>query len=446
MSHASSPQVVKMSASVHINDLPDAKKIADQYGVEYEEDEDEKQQFIEEERVIAEMKESQQDNARLDKLVTKLDSKNKEIERLCVLLESVEMVPGVDPNKYLDVINGNDEEVDFRDTKIVHLAKKCRNLTVIVNKERSLKEKFEKKASILQDELDRTKRELDLVSTPAARAAARKGTGSKECGDDTPNRELKKELAQSVKQVDEWRKKALAAQDETKKLTRALAKEVGEGVTIDQAVDEGWKGRAQQIVMLKSKISRLEKDARSANSTNSRFRSSAPKGVDAKAEEELNNMSQDRKQAVEALTEDHARLSEECSNLTQKVERGKARVRALESDAAKHKTQIKVLVEKADSDDALIEALTEDLNNAKKKAEEYEKKYKDSVRDAANGTRPLRELVATKGPRGQQQIELNSGEDPSAELARLRMLCSQQGAQLETQETIIRQLRAKIKK
>jgi hypothetical protein len=30
---------------------------------------------------------------------------------------------------------------DFRDTKIVHLAKKCRNLTVLLNKERALKDK-----------------------------------------------------------------------------------------------------------------------------------------------------------------------------------------------------------------------------------------------------------------------------------------------------------------
>ena len=71
----------------------------------------------------------------------------------------------------------------------------------------------------------------------------------------------------------------------------------------DQAVDDGWKGRAQQIVMLKSKLPRLEKDgaAGSKMSTNSRFRSSQAKGVDAKAEEELSSMSQERQQAVEVI-------------------------------------------------------------------------------------------------------------------------------------------------
>lgn len=27
-----------------------------------------------------------------------------------------------------------------------------------------------------------------------------------------------------------------------------------EGVTVEQAVDDGWRGRAQQIVMLKNKV------------------------------------------------------------------------------------------------------------------------------------------------------------------------------------------------
>lgn len=452
MSISHNPHVIKMSTSFNVNDMPDAKALADQYGVDYEDENEASQDTFDEENVMVQMKSSQEDNARVEKLVTKLDSKNKEIERLCVLLETIEMVPGADPNKYLDVINGNDEEVDFRDTKIVHLAKKCRNLTVLLNKERALKEKAGKELSTIQDELDRTKRELELVSTPAARAQARKSAASDREEDGTPRKDLKKELAQAQKQVDEWRKKAQASQEEAKKLNRVLAKELGDGVTLDQAVDEGWKGRAQQIVLLKNKVNRLEKEGAAggkmtSTSASSRFRSSAQaKGVDAKAEEELSSMSQERQQAVEALTEDHARLTQEVSQLSQKVERGKARVRALESDAATHKTQLKVLMEKTDSDDSLIEALTEELKKVTRDATEYEKKYKDAVMNAS-GMRPMREVVAVKGARGgSQQVELSSGQDPAAELARLRRLVTQQGAQLETQETIIRQLRAKSSK
>ena len=108
-----SPQVIKMSTSFNVDDMPDAKDLADQYGVDYEEEEDGNmsKDSQEVERMVEEVKRSQEENIRVEKLITKLDNKNKEIERLCVLLETIEMVPGADPNKYLDVIDGNDQEV-----------------------------------------------------------------------------------------------------------------------------------------------------------------------------------------------------------------------------------------------------------------------------------------------------------------------------------------------
>lgn len=47
---------------------------------------------------------------------------------------------------------------------------------------------------------------------------------------------------------------------ERDKLTRALAKEVGEDIPISRVVDGGgdWRGRAQQITLLKAKITDLQ--------------------------------------------------------------------------------------------------------------------------------------------------------------------------------------------
>ena len=79
-------------------------------------------------------------------------------------------------------------------------------------------------------------------------------------------------------------------------------------------MDEGWKGRAQQIVLLKSKVARLEKERDregqgqqgAGAGAKGRFKGSsssyAARGVDAKAEEELSSMSQERQQAVEVGT------------------------------------------------------------------------------------------------------------------------------------------------
>ena len=54
------------------------------------------------------------------------------------------------------------------------------------------------------------------------------------------------------------RRKWLQAQDEAKKLERSLAKELGDGTEVESVQTEGWRGRAQQIIMLKTKVKRLE--------------------------------------------------------------------------------------------------------------------------------------------------------------------------------------------
>jgi hypothetical protein len=93
---------------------------------------------------------------------------------------------------------------DYRDTKIVALAKKCRTLTVALNKERGLSRTAKDKLEGLQDENERLKKELDLVSSPAARAAAtrnireRERDGEEEGG----GGDARKELAQAQKQVE----------------------------------------------------------------------------------------------------------------------------------------------------------------------------------------------------------------------------------------------------
>lgn len=78
------------------------------------------------------------------------------------------------------------------------LAKKCRNLTVALNKERSLSRNSTSIISQLQDENERLKKELHLVSSPAARAAAVREIKS---ADIDSNRDLKKELIQQQKLV-----------------------------------------------------------------------------------------------------------------------------------------------------------------------------------------------------------------------------------------------------
>ena len=62
-------------------------------------------------------------------LVTQLDAKDKEIDELHVLMRAIEPIPGLDPEKFLDVMQGNEMvDQDYRDSKIVDLSKKLKNM------------------------------------------------------------------------------------------------------------------------------------------------------------------------------------------------------------------------------------------------------------------------------------------------------------------------------
>ena len=65
---------------------------------------------------------------------------------------------------------------------------------------------------------------------------------------------LNRDIKENNKHIDELKRKLTMATEENKQLSRALTREVGEGVTLEQAVSGGWRGRAQQIIMLKNKV------------------------------------------------------------------------------------------------------------------------------------------------------------------------------------------------
>jgi hypothetical protein len=64
-------------------------------------------------------------------LVRDLRESKRQVRELSVLLEAVEPVPGLDADKFLDMLRESGREgMDYRDSKIVQLAKKARNLQV----------------------------------------------------------------------------------------------------------------------------------------------------------------------------------------------------------------------------------------------------------------------------------------------------------------------------
>jgi hypothetical protein len=117
---------VSSPSSAQTTKFSNPKSIAEKYNLDYEPSDDENNAEENEEDSIGEAtsaanydeelfaKEFSQHHGmknKVDDLVSKLDSKNREIERLCVLLEAVSVVPGADPGKYIQIIDGGKEEI-----------------------------------------------------------------------------------------------------------------------------------------------------------------------------------------------------------------------------------------------------------------------------------------------------------------------------------------------
>jgi regulator of replication initiation timing/uncharacterized coiled-coil protein SlyX len=264
--------------------IPNADSLASKYGIEL--DEVAKQgKVIEELQSALENKQQKildlEDSIKHSK--EKLSEKNQKIEHLCVLLEALEPPPGMNPGKLQEILQGKllDEEIDLRDGKIVSLAKKSHNLSMHLNKEKFLNSQLNEEISdwkrkyelLIQDVENvkltmKTKNETKVYTRSSLlqqQQQAKEGsstflmdgnndlTSPNDSNGVTPQ-QLQKQLKETNKQNEEMKKKIKEITEENAILTKTLKKELGDNITLEQAVDSGWRGRAQQIIMLKSKV------------------------------------------------------------------------------------------------------------------------------------------------------------------------------------------------
>ena len=174
-----------------------------------------------------------------DRLIRKLDEKNKKIESLCVMLEAMEKTGGnVNMEKFQKVIDGG-EHIDPRDSKIVSLAKKSHNLQMNLNKERAKNDALNQKLEESKSQYDSQAEQLYIAQNSARPAQAKAqskylpstmAVDSKvEDALEDSRRKLQKENKDMGKLMEETKKKLVLAVEENKNLNRVLTRELGEG-------------------------------------------------------------------------------------------------------------------------------------------------------------------------------------------------------------------------
>jgi len=236
------------------------------------------------------------------------------------------------------------------------------------------------------------------------------------------------------KQLDDMRHKFEILKEKSRVVEHKLIQEVGgEGPMserMSKIMDDGWKGRAQQISLLKTKMKRLEANAKTGGMMESRgtgrgttaqqrvAANNLRKDVDFKAQQELNEMEKMRQQGVEQLSKAYEEMKEKLERTEKRYTSAKVRVGCLEQDNAKMRDGMKVFVGKASNDDKLVDML-------KQEAQELRKKLK----------RGQERETKMQGERATMR-----GEGTEVEL--LKQQLSQFKNQNAHQERIINQLRA----
>ncbi len=259
--------------------IPDPEALAAKYGIETALSSSKEASAAQYE---VELQQKEQKIQQLESAVlimkSKIEEKNRKIEHLCVLIEALEPTPGMNPGKYQQILEEKilEGEVALSDSKIVSLAKKSHKLTMQVNKERTINTQlneeindWKRRYEGLLDEYEKAKNIIqqknetkvynrssllggrDNIST--SQSPLKDGEGGDEATAATIQA-LQKQVKESTKTIDELKRKMKELSDENIKLTATLKKEIGDGISLEQAVDGGWRGRAQQIVMLKAKV------------------------------------------------------------------------------------------------------------------------------------------------------------------------------------------------
>ncbi|KAE9118643.1 hypothetical protein PF010_g8135 [Phytophthora fragariae] len=402
----------------------------------------------------------------------------QQVKTLQIQLEAQAPVPGLDVDAVQDILLEKDNmEHDVRDVKIVHQAKSLRTLKRSLQREKHIAadavkqcKAFEATNKKLEDEVDMLKLKLQRFQ---ARAAADKVNANGYGGAQGAHRPLEPEDQASTtdagsdsgtlkKLCDELKSKNTALQQELKKTQRALVREVGDEVPLEDIVGNtdstasgaSRRGRSQHIIMLKAKVKKLQaqlatvKPGTTSVTSQDSADSTTVLDVDQRAQQDLSGQHIHRQKLLDQLTSQRDDLQERVHRLTRKFDALKARAQILDREKQETRNKFQVLVEKSRTDDALVDALQRQLETWKAKLHEARRaRTADGVKCSANPDERaelerLRKIVAEHKSRGgdRETVQSNTLMPLPSEASQYRAIA----AEKERLAEVVRGLKAQL--
>nr|XP_021201728.2 coiled-coil domain-containing protein 13 [Helicoverpa armigera] len=289
-------------------------------------------------------------NSHLLEQLTVMTADNNEL-RKCVFLkdENIKELNKTiaDLNQRIrDIISGTGPAISSKSAgiisaKITDLCKQNRHLVSEIESYKTKNAALERKVMQL-DIINKEHEKLDICV----------------CKDDhiDPNPDELKELNNKLNSVNkklyESKNRNLELKNDILMATRILQQELGDKFTSIKELQNdvaGWKGRAQQIVLLQAKISELE------DKLNIKSKSDVHSENKKKDQAQLiRDLEQKRKREVDQAMKEMETLREENQELKRRLEGARCRIRNLECDATTIRQKMQTFVEKSSHDDMLI--------------------------------------------------------------------------------------------
>ncbi|XP_010561542.1 PREDICTED: coiled-coil domain-containing protein 13 [Haliaeetus leucocephalus] len=311
---------------------------------------------IENEQLQDQLREVRDENCRLYKLVTEKDF---EIQQLQKKIQE----------DRLALLGASALAGDVAATKIVELAKKNREITAETESEKAKVKQLNNKVKELERELQTAIEKLHSLG--GGDAKIKQSTLKMIEGNlaESPKvKALQEKLTTANFKVMEYRNQLQSTKQELKMTQKLLANEVGEDVNIQSLLTNSgsWRGRAQQILVLQSKVRELENQL-GQNKTRTSLSEideellalTDPRKLSAQEKNllKIRSLEKEKKETLEKLTGEHDALQKSHEEVKKKLDASKARNKVLCSEVKTLKEQIVTLLEKGKHDDELIDAL-----------------------------------------------------------------------------------------
>lgn len=295
------------------------------------------------------------------------------------------------------LISLTDSVQDIRDVKIVHQAKTLRYLKRSIQHEKHVATEAVRQCKQMQEAKQKAENEVETLTLKLSRLQARSAAANASIGrtptvshqepEDQPIATPASESSGAInKKYEELRAKNAKLLNDLKRTQRALLREVGDDVALEEIVENasgtsGKRGRAQQIVMLRAKMKKLEQElSRVAAPMDGSPTAAGSLDADDRAQKDLVGLQVHRQKQIDKLSQELEDVQNKLHQTTKRYDAIKSRAQILEKEKHESKSKLQVLVDKSKNDDALIDALQRQLETWKGKIQELKR-----VRTAESG-------------------------------------------------------------